>query len=180
MRVAAVLAALCLMGCATIVAGGPDDVSVRTTPRGAYVYLDGKKVGQTPVTISLDREKSLGDIRIYYPGFQPVLVRRYKSFNWWTVGNFFLAMFPVIVDIVTGNWQRFDDGDINVTLVPGQGAAPYSGDPVYPREPFGPGPTGPTPPPPPPPPYAPPGPPGPPPGPAPAPPQEPRPPGPNS
>ena len=69
-------------------------------------------------TITLDREKSLGDIRIYYPGFQPVVFNRYKSFNWWTVGSFVLValIVPVIVDFVTGNYMRFEDDEITISL----------------------------------------------------------------
>jgi len=131
------LAALCcaLLGCATIVAGGPDEVPIKTTPAGAYVYLDGKVVGQTPIVITLDREKSLGDIRIYYPGFQPVVFNRYKNFNWWTVGNFFLAIFPVIVDVVTGNYMRFEDDEITISLTPGQSPPPYGIEPRGPQAP---------------------------------------------
>lgn len=132
MRRAAV-AALTLGGCATIVAGGPDRIPVTTNPPGAYVYVDGKVVGQTPLVVTLDRSTSLGDIRIYYPGFQAVVINRYRSFNYWTIGNFFLAMIPVVVDIVTGNWQRFDDDDITISLTPGDGPAPYAIVPQSPR-----------------------------------------------
>jgi hypothetical protein len=128
----AALVALCCLSlgaCATIVAGGPDQIPVRTTPPGAYVYLDGQVVGQTPLVLSLDRDRSLGDIRIYYPGFQPVLINRYKSVNLWVIGNFFLAIFPVIVDIATGNWQRFDDDEITIALTPGQAPPPYGVEP---------------------------------------------------
>ena len=34
----------CAGGCATIVAGGPDDIPITTYPAGAYVYVDGKVV----------------------------------------------------------------------------------------------------------------------------------------
>ena len=61
----AALAAMCCLatGCATIVAGGPDQVPVRTNPSGAYVYLDGQVVGRTPLVLTLDRSRTLGDIR---------------------------------------------------------------------------------------------------------------------
>jgi hypothetical protein len=90
------------------------------------------------------------------------------------LGNFFLGMIPVIVDIATGNWQRFDDEDISIALVPGQAPPPYGIEPQLPGRQA-------------PPTYGNPPPGGPPTGPAPTfgnpppsgPPQEPRPPGPN-
>ena len=133
---AAVVAALCVVlgsGCATIVAGGPDEVPVRTNPPGAYAYLDGQVVGQTPLVLTLDRNRSLGDIRIYYPGFQPVLLNRYKSVNLWVIGNFFLGMIPIVVDLITGDWQRFDDGEISLSLVPGEAPPPYGIQPQLPQ-----------------------------------------------
>lgn len=150
MRVAALVAAMLSFGCATIVAGGPDDIPITTNPPGAYVYLDGKVVGQTPLVVTLERDKSLGDIRIFYPGFQTVAIQRYKHINWWIVGNFFLAMFPVIVDFVTGNWQAFDDDSISLSLVPGDTPPPYGIQPGGAGQP-GPRPIAPRPPPPPPP-----------------------------
>ncbi len=135
LRSRSAVALLVIGGCATIVAGGPDRVPVTTNPPGAYVYLDGEVVGQTPLVIVLDRQRSLGDIRIYYPGFNPVVITRYRSFNLWTLGNFFLAMIPVVVDLVTGNWQQFDDDEIAISLTPGNGPAPYGVQPQAPQLP---------------------------------------------
>lgn len=132
-RLAAIALAGLLAGCATIVAGGPDTVPIQTNPPGAYVYVNGQVVGQTPMIVELDRHHSMADIRIYYPGFMPVQVTRYKSLNPWVFGNFFLAIFPVIVDLATGDWQRFDDEPIGVGLMPGQAAPPYGTPPQLPR-----------------------------------------------
>jgi hypothetical protein len=133
----AVAIALCaLPGCATVFAGGPDAVPITTNPPGAYVYLNGQVVGQTPLVVKLDRGASSADIRIYYPGFQPVQIQRYKSFNWWTIGDFpILAMiFPIVIDIATGNWQRYDDDAILLGLTPGQAAPPYGIQPQLPPQ----------------------------------------------
>ena len=47
------LAALCLAGCATVFAGGPDEIPVNTNPPGAYVYVNGQMIGQTPTVIRM-------------------------------------------------------------------------------------------------------------------------------
>lgn len=126
----------CIGGCATVFAGGPDAVPIRTNPPGAYVYLNGQVVGQTPLVVNLDRGASSADIRVYYPGFQPVQIQRYKSFNWWTIGDFpILAMiFPIVIDIATGNWQRYDDDAIQLGLTPGQAPPPYGIQPQLPSQ----------------------------------------------
>ena len=133
-RLAAIALAATLGGCATIVAGGPDTIPINTNPPGAYVYVDGIVVGQTPMIVTLNRSRSLGDIRIYYPGFQPVQITRYKSLNGWVFGNFFLAIWPVIIDFVTGDWQRFDDTPIAIGLTPGQAPPPYGTQPQLPPQ----------------------------------------------
>lgn len=116
-------------GCATIVAGGPDTIPVNTNPPGAYVYVNGQVVGQTPMIVTLDRKRSVGDIRIYYPGFQPVQITRYKELNGWVFGNIFLMIWPVVIDFVTGDWQRYDDTPIAIGLTPGQAPPPYGVQP---------------------------------------------------
>jgi hypothetical protein len=133
-RVAIALAAA-LTGCATIVAGGPDSIPISTNPPGAYIYVNGQVVGQTPMVVELDRHRSMADIRIYYPGFVPIQISRYKSLNGWVFGNFFLAIWPVIIDFATGNWQRFNDDPIAIGLTPGQAPPPYGAQPQLPLQP---------------------------------------------
>jgi hypothetical protein len=134
-RLVALAVMAALSGCATIVAGGPDTIPINTNPPGAYVYLNGQVVGQTPMMLELDRDHGMADIRIYYPGFQPVQITRYKSLNGWVFGNFFLAIWPVIIDLATGNWQRFDEEPIILGLTPGQAAPPYGMQPQMPMQP---------------------------------------------
>ena len=122
-----------LSGCATVIAGGPDTIPIQTNPPGAYVYLNGTVVGQTPMMLDVPRGSSMADIRIYYPGFMPVQYTRYKSLNPWIFGNFFLAIFPVIVDFATDNWQRYSDEPIAIGLTPGQAQAPYGMPPQTPQ-----------------------------------------------
>jgi hypothetical protein len=134
MKLALAFVLLALGGCATIVAGGPDRIPVSTNPPGAYVYVDGQVVGQTPMVVTLDRSRSLGDIRIYYPGFEPVQITRYKSLNGWVFGNFFLGLWPVIIDFITGDWQDFDESAIAIGLRPGQAPPPYGMQPQMPQQ----------------------------------------------
>jgi hypothetical protein len=113
-----------LAGCATVVAGGPDHIPVLTNPPGAFVSVDGKVVGRTPIVVSLDRNHSAGEIKISSPGYQTVVISRDKHFNLWTLGNIVLLVLPVIVDLVTGDWQSFDEDEILLSLQPDPAAAP--------------------------------------------------------
>lgn len=114
------VAAFCLMatsGCATLVDPGPDRVSVNSNPSGAQVYVNGDRVGTTPTTVSLDREES-GRIRIEKSGYEPVMVERTKSFNNWVIGSICLGVWPIVIDMVTDNHEKFETTPVNVTLPP--------------------------------------------------------------
>ena len=112
-------------GCATLLAAGPDHVPVNTNPPGAYVYLNGVFVGQAPTVVYLDRDRG-GQIQIYLPGFQPVVMTRSKSLNGWFIGSIllFYTVIPLLIDLATGNYVRFDDEPIAIGLMPMQGPPP--------------------------------------------------------
>ena len=111
-------------GCATLFAPGPDRVPVASNPSGARVQLDSIDVGVTPTVVVMDRKNNLGMVRIEAPGYQPAAVQRAKVFNSIAILNC-LGLLPWVVDLASGNHQKFDTTPINVNLVPGQpGAAP--------------------------------------------------------
>jgi uncharacterized protein YceK len=131
-----------LSGCATILSGGPDAVSISTNPPGAAVFVDNMQVGQTPTVVTLDRSRSMGHIRIELPGFQPVVMQRSKSMNGWFIASICLGILPAIIDLITGDWQGFDDTPIAIGLAPLPGgyapppaAAPPAGPPAPPAPP---------------------------------------------
>ncbi len=136
----AVLALASLLGstsCATLMAPGPDRVPVNTNPPGAFVYLNGVVVGQTPTIVTLDRDRP-AQIQIYLPGFQPLVMERSKRFNGWFVGSIllFYAIFPLIIDFATGNYQHYDDEPIAIGLTPMAGPPPaYYQQPPQPSAP---------------------------------------------
>jgi len=140
-------------GCATLFAAGPDTIPVQTNPPGAWVYVNSMPVGQTPTTVSLDRGRP-GQIQIYLPGYQPVMMIRSKTLNGWFIVSVLFFLVPIVIDLATGNWQRFDDGPIYLNLMPAgnqpppnwfqnQGGAPPPGPAPMGPAPMGPAPMGP-------------------------------------
>jgi PEGA domain len=124
---------LALSSCATIMAGGPDHVPVSTNPPGATVFVDNVPVGQTPVMVSLDRQKSNGVIRIEMAGFAPVTLVRGKSINGWFWASVCLTgLVGIVVDLITGDVKEFDDGPIAIGLTPAYGAPPPGPGPYAP------------------------------------------------
>jgi hypothetical protein len=129
MRAAIVAMAVAMAGCATIMAGGPDQVPVATNPPGAYVYVNGQVVGQTPTVVALDRHQGEAQIQIYLPGFQPIVITRDKSLNTWTLANILLGVWPIIIDVIDGDVQEFDNSAISLGLTP-VGPAPAAAPPA--------------------------------------------------
>jgi PEGA domain-containing protein len=132
-------------GCATIMAGGPDHVPVSTNPPGATVFVDNVPVGQTPMMVTLDRQRSSGVIRIELPGFAPVTLLREKGINGWFWASVCLTgVVGIVVDLVTGDVKDFDDTPIAIGLTPAYGAPPPGYPPPgYPPAPYPPQPAGP-------------------------------------
>jgi hypothetical protein len=148
MRIAAITFSSLLVassGCATIMAGGPDQVPIQTNPPGATVYVNGVAVGQTPIVVSLNRSTDVSDIRIMAAGFQPVEMQRYKEINGWFWANLCWGVVPMIIDVATGDMKRFDDTPIAIGLTPGGDGSmtPGMGYPPGPPPPgYPPGPNG--------------------------------------
>jgi hypothetical protein len=130
---------LALSGCATLFASGPDYVPVSTNPPGAWVYYNGTPIGQTPTTVRLERGRP-AQIQIALQGFQPVLLERDTSINGWFFANLLwvYAIVPWVVDLVDGNWQRFDDTPIAIGLTPLAGGPPppMQQPPMQPTQPY--------------------------------------------
>lgn len=130
LSIALVVATLAVSGCATILAGGPDKIPVQTNVPGASVYVDDVLVGQTPTIIMLDRQMSQGRIRIEAPGFQPVMLQRVKIINGMFWANICVGLVPMLIDAVTGDMKKFEDGPLNIALVPAAGGPQYAPPPA--------------------------------------------------
>jgi hypothetical protein len=121
-----------LAGCASIVSGGPKNVSINTTPAGAKVTIYDKagttvSVNQTPAMVSLSRSHGpyQGEsyrIAIEKPGYRRVELHINSTVNGWYFGNILLGGFigMVIVDPITGAMFTLSPDHIEQTLTPEQ------------------------------------------------------------
>ena len=96
------LAQLLYPGCATMVNGPRQELRVKSVPKGAWVFLNGKKIGATPVTVTVSRWGS-HHLRIEMPGFQTYETTLEKRGDFNTAsGNLFLGFAPIVIDAMTG------------------------------------------------------------------------------
>jgi hypothetical protein len=88
-------------GCATMMSGARQTVQVRSKPEGATVFLNGKRVGVTPVTAMVSRW-GWHRVRIEMAGYEPYEVKLEKTYNTNANGNLFIGGVWIVVDVLTG------------------------------------------------------------------------------
>lgn len=95
-----------LIGCATIFAGkGPVEIPTASTPPGAEVYLDGNRLGTTPVKVKVERKKAQ-TLVFKKSGFKDASCVLEKSTGaGWVILDVVFGLVPVVVDAVTGDWS---------------------------------------------------------------------------
>ena len=108
-----------LSGCATIVSGKTQDISIRTTPPGADVLIDGSVAGTSPMIANLVRKRR-HEIQFKMAGQPDVSRGTTRGFNWWYLGNAILGgIIGLIVDPITGAMYKVKPEDIHVDYTKG-------------------------------------------------------------
>ena len=113
-----IIALITLIGCATIVAPGPDRIPVNTNPPGAKIFLDGRLVGTSPMQLAVDR-KDEAQVRVELDGYEPVTIDRDKELNAWFIGNLLIGgLIGVTIDLITSNQGKYAETPIYLVLSP--------------------------------------------------------------
>lgn len=119
---AALLLAIMVLsqGCATILSGSKQRVRVTSTPSGADVLLNGKKVGTTPAKIRVPRRDG-GVVEVQKEGQRPQTeLLSGTKFNPMMLVNipFSLLIMPWVIDMLTGANKRLDKNKLDFVLKP--------------------------------------------------------------
>lgn len=103
-----------MSGCASLVSGKKQDVTIRTTPAGADVLIDGTIAGTTPMIANLVRKRR-HEIQFKKAGYPDITKGTTRGFNWWYVGNLlFGGIIGLIVDPITGAMYKIKPEEIHV------------------------------------------------------------------
>ncbi len=104
-------------GCATLFAPKTHPLAVSSEPHGAEVYVNGLKMGTTPVKLSLKADKSY-NIEFRKEGYESVTrVVNTKVGAGWVVLDAISGFVPVIIDAATGSWNKLDQDAVNAALI---------------------------------------------------------------
>jgi hypothetical protein len=116
-KFAIVVLMVVLNGCATVI-GSDAEVTVKSIPEGAEVWLNGEIVGQAPVTFSVPNDSS-PYLTIKHPGYKMKVVELEKGRNAATYGNVLLGPFYSVgemVDTLSGHEGSIKDAVFTIEL----------------------------------------------------------------
>lgn len=123
----AVMYAMGLQGCATIVSGGEQSVTFNSEPDGATVVINGVSMGKTPVTIPLKRE-SKRTVVFTKDGYKPFSAEMTTTVNGWFFGNILTGgLLGSSTDSSSGAINEYSPDKYFVNLVP-ENSTLYSSD----------------------------------------------------
>jgi hypothetical protein len=118
-----IVAAAFAQGCATIMHGSTQQVTVNSTPMGANVLVDGGMHFKTPAAIMLSR-KETHTIEISMDGYESEIVDIKRVLSGATAGNLlFGGLIGAAVDTSSGGAYRLEPEEIKIDLRPIPAAA---------------------------------------------------------
>jgi hypothetical protein len=124
----ALLCAGYVSGCATIVSGTTQKLSVTTQPSGAIAKVDNNITAQTPGTFTLER-RSDHTIEISKEGYKTATVLIKRTFNGMATGNVLIGgIIGGGIDAASGATNKLIPERIDIILEPGTG---YSDIPKF-------------------------------------------------
>jgi hypothetical protein len=113
-----ILAAFVFMSssCALMFKGTSEEVRFGSDPQRAEVWVNGAKMGETPVSLKLESKKTY-TIEFKMEGFKTVT----KSITnhvgaGWIVLDVLMGLVPVIIDAATGAWYNLDQKNVDAIL----------------------------------------------------------------
>jgi len=107
-------------GCATLFAHKTVMAPLSTDPPGAEVFVDGHRVGQTPMTFELSQRRE-HVITFRKAGYKEATCTIARSVGaGWVILDVLGGLVPVIIDAATGSWYGSNPKACNVNLPSGR------------------------------------------------------------
>lgn len=110
-----ILLAVYFSGCAAILAKKQEPVSFASNPDGADIYVNGAKMGKTPLQINLDPKQNYTVEFRKGTETKTVLVNHSVA-GGWIVLDILFGLVPIIVDAATNSWYTLDSNEARVAF----------------------------------------------------------------
>lgn len=109
---------LSVSGCATVFTGTHDEVTIRSEPEGATIYVDGLEEGVTPATLDIKRPGvTKTEVTLQLDGYEPTTFVLRKEFNAVSVINL-ACVLCWAVDVATGSITKYRPSGYDIALDP--------------------------------------------------------------
>jgi hypothetical protein len=105
-------------GCATIVQGRYQDLTINSTPPGAAFEVDGIS-GTTPATVSVRRKVRQHVVTISKPGYETAQISVGRETNAWLAGNILwglLGLPGLGIDFISGSAYELTSNTVSVEM----------------------------------------------------------------
>ena len=99
--------------CASIFSGTTQNINFESSPSGATIFLDGDRVGTTPLTLKL-KKKKYSSLRIELEGYNTITRQLDKEFDLITLLSIFWDLGTT--DLVTGAAFKYANNSYFVEL----------------------------------------------------------------
>jgi len=105
-----------LSSCALIFKGTKEEVTFGSDPQRAEVYVNGIKMGETPLALKLVT-KDTYVIEFKLEGYKSKTVQiNNKVGAGWIVLDILAGLVPIVIDAATGAWYSLDQKNVNAVL----------------------------------------------------------------
>ena len=107
-----------LIGCATIVKGKFQKITVTSDPSQAFVTVDGQQT-KTPGVVTLDTTRSMYVLRFEKEGYEPVEVKIKRGLSGWLFGNIiFGGIIGIVIDFASNSAYKLSPEEVEAALKP--------------------------------------------------------------
>jgi len=116
--VVCVVVVLCLglVGCATLFKHKSRTVAFDSDPQGADIYINGNRMGKTPMPMNLSNLKAV-TVTFKKEGYEDkTYIINTKVGAGWVILDCLGGFIPVIIDAVTENWYNLETSEVKVLL----------------------------------------------------------------
>lgn len=108
----AVISSMLLTGCAGIMSGGEDRLTIATSTSDAKIYVDGRYLGDGRISTSINRGEP-AELRIEKEGCATVYATTGDKLDGWVFANILIdfGVVSIPIDLITGNAWKLDQSE---------------------------------------------------------------------
>lgn len=107
-----------LAGCAAILGSKQKDFDLQSTPQGADVFLDGNRLGTTPVKVRLSNQAQHTFV-FRKEGYKDATCTLTKGTGaGWVIFDVLTGLVPIVIDAATNSWSQTKGATCSGALEP--------------------------------------------------------------